>query len=132
MQLFSHSLIHKLIRFGISGGTTTLLYGLLSWSMLAATSLPFLIVHTISYALCIPVSYLLQRNFTFQHKGTHKVSIPRFATLNLIAFLVSTFAAGIASFVFGTPDWIAVLIVMITVPIASFIAMWLWVFVDKK
>ena len=124
--------LSKLFRFAVAGGTATLLYLALSFIVNALTAWPFMLIHVLSFALAIPCSYLLQKIFTFRHKGAHKQALWRFLVTVFTTFGVSTFAAHYAVGVLGAAHWIGFVTVAIIVPLISFICMQFWVFVERK
>lgn len=127
----SNILIKKLLRFGFSGGIGTLLYGLLAISMSYLSQLDAMAVHVLAYALCVPVSYLLQRNFTFRYEGQHRVAILKFITAAVLAFCVSTLLVQLIKDS-GYPEYLGTLIVMVIVPVSSYLTMQLWVFTETR
>lgn len=116
-----------LLRFGISGAVNSLLYGVLSVALTSLTGLSVLLVHMVAFIFCVPVSYALQRGFTFRHESAVRQSAPKYLLLMLILFLtgfvpIETARALEWSRLFG----IAMAVAMI--PLVSFIAMRLWIF----
>ena len=121
----------RLIRFAISGGLSTILYGVFAVLFGFLTSFSAMTSHIVAYILCVPVSYLLQRNFTFKHKGNHKIAVPKFITAFIAAFAISTITVEILVNNLGFAKEIGTISVMIIVPIVSYLTMQLWVFKAK-
>lgn len=124
-------MIFKLLRFGLSGGLATLAYGTIALIASYATLWQPMTVHFVAYGLCLPISYLLQRNFTFRFTGKHSVSMPRFFVAMVATFLCSSLAVQKVQDM-GYPDIYGTLSVMVVIPLISFIVMQLWVFQQKR
>jgi putative flippase GtrA len=76
-------LVRKVVTFGIIGGGCALLFFVINYVCLRLLGIPFLIALALTYLICFPVGYLLQRNLTFRSNVQHKRSLPRYFLLHL-------------------------------------------------
>jgi putative flippase GtrA len=102
--------------------------GWLSWVAL----LPTLANHVLSFSAAVPVSYLLQKKFTFRHTGQHRYSLPRFIIANGAAFLASGLTVGLAKDLFGLREVAVIAIVLVIIPTVSFLMMAFWIFIEPN
>jgi putative flippase GtrA len=120
----------KLVRFGLTGGLATLLYGLFAMAIYAVAGWSTLAVHTLAFALAIPVSFFGQMLFTFRYRGARLRALLRFLATAAIAFSLST----VAVYVVEQRGWhyaVGIVVTMLIVPLISFLMMLLWVFTDS-
>jgi putative flippase GtrA len=121
----------KLMRFALVGGSATLLYALFAIGLHQLWALPVLVGHVLAYLLAVPLSYLGQRHFAFSYRGPQLPALGRFLVTAGLAFAVSTCVVYVGDEVFHWHYLVAIGITMILVPTVSFIAMLLWVFIDR-
>jgi putative flippase GtrA len=120
----------KLVRFGMTGLSSSLLYALLV-SLLLRIPDGMVLAHCIAYALAIPYSYFAQRGFTFRSSQSHAISFPRFVLTNILGFLLST-AIVATAVALKIPAMIAIALVVIVVPLISYLCMNAWVFPNRS
>ena len=129
---FNRLLFWQIIRFALSGLLATLLYGLIALALKLTTSLDFMVINLLSYVLSIPLSYTLQKFFTFHSSASHTKAFPRFVVTAFIALIVSTIIAKFIIQKLNYPEHVGFLSVMIIVPLISLVLMQLWVFTENK
>lgn len=117
----------QIARFGVSGGLSTLAYGAIAIALTYWTAWTPLEVHLTAYAACIPVSYTLQRNFTFRHRGRRRESFPKFIVALILTFLVGTLLVKAVE-ILGWRQYIGTVCVMVAAPITGYLAMRWWAF----
>jgi putative flippase GtrA len=86
-------LIRKLVTFGMIGGGCAVLFFVINYACLRLLGIPFFVALALTYLICFPIGYLLQRNLTFRSSVRHKRSLPRYFLLHL---------GGLGSVYFGT------------------------------
>ncbi|SEH05618.1 GtrA family protein [Candidatus Venteria ishoeyi] len=128
---YENSTIYRLIRFILSGGLTTILYGAFNTFFILFGHYSILFSHTMSYLLCIPISYLLHRNFTFRHKGKQSESAAKFITIIAITYTISSIFTWVLVDNLQLSPYIATLMIMIVIPVVSYLTMYLWVFINE-
>ena len=119
----------RLLRFGVVGLSSSLLYALLA-SLLLHFHAGLLLAHCTAYALAIPFSYFAQRGFTFRSRHSHMVSFPRFVLTNAVSFLLSTGIVAAAT-ALQLMAAVAIAAVVIIVPLLNYLCMNAWVFPDR-
>jgi putative flippase GtrA len=125
---FDRTQLLKLIRFGVVGLSSSLLYGLLA-SALVHAHVALVIAHCIAYALAIPFSYFAQRGFTFRSNRLHVMSFPRFLLTNAVSFLLSTGIVAMST-ALQIPAAAAIAAVIVFVPLINYLFLNAWVFPD--
>ena len=123
--------VAQLVRFALSGGLATILYAVVAIGLARATELDAIAVHVLAYFICIPMSYLLQRGYTFRHTGSRAVSGLRFLVVATTAFLASTVAVILAEMAELPPN-AGTLAVIVIVPTTSYLMMRMWVFRQEE
>lgn len=119
------------LRFLISGGASTLAYGALSLLLTFTDLASAFTAHVIAYLTCIPLSYVLQRMFTFGYQGSVAGSFTRFAVVNGSCFVAASLV--VASFTsLGFAPLVGTLAVMVVIPVVGYLSMRLWVFAEGK
>ncbi|MEP5661519.1 MAG: GtrA family protein [Hyphomicrobiales bacterium] len=117
----------KLFRFGIAGVMNSLLYGLFSLTLTNLGDYSAIAIHAIAFSMCVPISYFLQRDFTFRHSGAHRQSAIRFLALMTVLFLVGLFTVEVANWLDLT-RYAGIAMVILIIPLTSFFAMRFWIF----
>jgi putative flippase GtrA len=125
-------MIARILRFGAVGSLCTFVYLGVVLTLARMTPLPPLANHVLAFGALVPVSYFLQKGFTFRYAGPHRYSLPRFVVANSLAFLASTAGVAIAKQQFGLGEIGTIGIVVVIIPIMSFLTMMLWVFIDPN
>jgi putative flippase GtrA len=73
----------KLATFGVVGGGCAMLFFVINYTFLRLLGIPFFVALALTYMICFPIGYLLQRNLTFRSNVQHKRSLPRYLLLHL-------------------------------------------------
>jgi putative flippase GtrA len=126
--LRSRELWARLLRFAAAGGASTVLYGLFTWSLVGLAEAPPLIATILGYLLVLPVNFLLQKVFTFRSKAPAAVEMPRFVLVHGANIAVSALGMHILVDRLQADYRLGIMLTMVLVPIATFLAMHLWVF----
>lgn len=119
------------LRFLISGGASTLAYGALSLLLTFSNLAGAFSAHVIAYLACIPLSYCLQRVFTFGYQGAVAASFTRFAVVNGACFAAASLVVALFTAA-GFAAWVGTLAVMVVIPVVGYLSMRLWVFAEGK
>jgi putative flippase GtrA len=125
-QLLFHE-VSKLLRFSISGALNSALYGLFSVAFTGLTDWSVTAVHALAFFLCVPVSYLLQRDFTFRYHGPSGQSAFRFFMLMALLFAVGLVTVALVQWL-DRSRYIGIVLAILVIPFTSFIAMRYWIF----
>ncbi|GAB2795123.1 GtrA family protein [Halomonas shantousis] len=115
----------KLVRFGIVGGGATLVHLVVAWTLLYfAPHWSPLIVNFIAFLVAFSFSYLGHRHFTFNSEG----SVAKFFVVAFAGFALNNGLLAILLGVTQLPDYVALTITTLLVPIVSYLAARLWAF----
>lgn len=125
------ALFWRVVRFIVSGGATTVVYAAIATVLTMVLAYPLWIGHSVAYAMCLPLSYWLQKNFTFQVLAAVRTARARFLFQSLVTYGVSTMIVTLSELI-AVPRLVTIALVCFTVPAISFVAMQLWVFVEPR
>lgn len=118
----------RLLRFAAAGGISTALYGLFAWSFIGLAGVPPLIATVLGYLLVLPVNFLLQKLFTFRSGAPAAVEAPRFVLVHGANIAVSALGMHVLVDRLHADYRVGIVLTMALVPVATFLAMHLWVF----
>jgi len=117
----------RALRFAGVGGLSSLAYVVLAGG-LSTTALPAVTAAALAYLVLLPVNFVAHRHATFRSTRPPQKQIGRFAVLHLASFGAATGGMAAAVTGFGLSPWIGAASALVLVPLASFLAMQLWVF----
>jgi putative flippase GtrA len=120
-----------LARFLITGVGANLLFLLLSYAFVRGSVAPFW-ASMAAYAIAFVVSYLAQRNWTFEARHRHARSLPRYFVLQLGCATLSGGLAEGAVRVVGLPPLAMAVFTAGVVGLISYVLSSTWVFPDAQ
>lgn len=126
--LHGHSLPAKLLRYGVVGVLSSVFYGIWTWLLVQAASLPPITASVTGYILAIPFSFFMQKRFAFRSDGRARLEAPRFLLVHAINIIASIAIMHVTVSVLQVDYRFGVVQTMVLIPLLSFIAMNLWVF----
>ena len=117
----------KIIRFGAVGGTSTVLFALLTWLMVEKIDIHPVLATILAYLLLLPPNFAAHKYFTFASKG--KVASESAKFLFVHGLNIGLSAGGMAAITYAQLDyrW-GIVFSAVAVPIIVFIVMNAWVF----
>lgn len=115
-----------LFRFFIVGVINTAFYAALLFLFVEIFFLYVTISNIIAFIIVNTTSYILHTKFTFQ-KNTSINSYKRFVFVSITA-LIAIGSISFAAEAFGLNYWVGFLLIVILLPLVSYIAMRIWVF----
>lgn len=124
--------LHRLVRFGLSGATTTLFYFVLTNVLVFALHVPPVAASVCAYLLSIGVSYLLQSRFTFQTGQDSFDQIAKFVVTSVAGLIVSWCVMAWSTNLMAWPYFVGAAIVCFLIPVANFFVFRGWVFAVRK
>ena len=128
-SLSGRSIRHQLLVFVAVGGTATLLYVILTSSLIGLdTGIPDWLMGALCYALFIVPTYLAQRRFSFRSDARHQVAFPRYAAVQAISLGLVAVLSFVFYSVLGIAAPVGALIVAAIAAGASFMLLRLWAF----
>lgn len=124
--------LHRVVRFGLSGLVSTLVYFVLTNALVLVASMMPTTASVCAYLLSLGVSYLLQSRFTFRVNADSVDQIVRFVVTSLAGLMISWCAMAIAVDALALPYVIGAAVVCILIPVANFFMFRSWVFATHK
>lgn len=127
-KMISWRELQRIGRFGLVGVGATLVYAsgfALSVKELGVTPV---VGTTIGYILSTAVSYFGHQGFSFAVSADHGDYLPRFISLSICSYLISTGMVVIISDVWHLPYQIAVAAPTVTIPVINYLLSRFWVF----
>ncbi|MBL1277264.1 MAG: GtrA family protein [Ectothiorhodospiraceae bacterium] len=119
-------------RFAVSGGLATLTHVSVAIVMIEWFSVRPVFAAGIAFAVALVISYSLNYHWTFSASGPHRVMLPRFVLVAILGLLLNigiTYSVvDMAGYWYGY----ALMLVVISVPIMTFVLSKLWVFVQAE
>ncbi|MFS6545868.1 GtrA family protein, partial [Staphylococcus aureus] len=79
----------KFVRFVIVGGGCALLYFVLMWFSRARLGLTPFLATICAYGVSFCVAYTLQHRWTFRSDTTHRVTLPRYALVQVTCAILT-------------------------------------------
>lgn len=124
-------LILKLVRFGLVGGASTVLYALLTWQGVESLGLRPTLAAALSYALLIPPNFIAHKYFTFGSEGNVGRESGKFVLVHALNLGLSV--AGMAVIEWLGADYrIGIATSTVAVPVIVFLLMNSWVFRSQQ
>lgn len=117
----------KLFRFAGAGIAVTLTYVGVAWLVAEITAAAPLAASLWGYAAAVAISYPTQKYFTFRSTGAHRVELPRYAVICVVAFLGSVGSMAAVTVV-GWDYRVGLAVAVVAVPALNFTAMNVWAF----
>lgn len=126
-MLQAKELAGKLIRFGAVGGTSTLLFAVLTWLMVDKTGMHPVLATILAYLLLLAPNFAAHKYFTFASKGKVASESGKFLVIHGLNIGLS--AGGMTAITHAQLDyrW-GIVFSAIAVPVIVFIVMNFWVF----
>ena len=121
----------QLVRFGIAGGLTTVLYTIV-YSPLAAFKITSEQVANIAgYLVAMLSGYLIHSRWSFRgHETSAKAAAPKFFAVSLVSYAMNTFWIWLLTddAMYAGPWWWPLIPVLFVTPLVTFALQRLWVF----
>ncbi len=126
-MLQAKELAGKLIRFGAVGGTSTVLFAVLTWLLVDKTGMHPVLATVVAYLLLLAPNFAAHKYFTFGSKGEVASESRKFLVVHGLNIGLS--AGGMAAISHAQLDyrW-GILFSAVAVPAIVFIVMNFWVF----
>jgi putative flippase GtrA len=120
----------QIITFAGIGVANTFFHGLVLVFVMENLKWPVLLAHLLAFSAANIFSYVLNSRFTF-HSALGLVSYGRFLIASLFSLCLTLMISGAAQW-WGLHYWKGFLLVVILVPIFSFVIMKFWIFNPVK
>lgn len=121
----------RLVRFAVVGVGAALLFFLLSWTLVAAGSPPF-VGSVIAYTLAFVVAYSAQRGWTFGGRHDHGRALPRYLVTQLACAMFAGLSAHVAVSMFSASPLVMSAVITVATSVVSYVLSSVWVFRDNE
>lgn len=115
-------------RFSLVGVVNTVLYFIITNTIIYLELAESLVASNFTYALLIIISFMGHSNFTFRVKTIKSIQFKKFLTLSLIGLLISNTIILVNAQFYNAPPFLAILIISIIIPLINFFVLKYWVF----
>lgn len=122
----------RIVRFGIVGVGSTLIYAVLAWIFTVRMEMPAVVGSILAYCCGAVFSYTTHRRVTFRSTQSVRHEAPRFAGISFAGWIVAIISPLILTNAWGLPPIVAIVFASIAVPILSFIGMERFVFRSRQ
>jgi putative flippase GtrA len=121
----------QLIRFGLVGVTSTLIYFASYWLTGFVGELPAWLRGAISFCPSIAANYTLQRSFTFKSQRSHAHAGPRHLTVQLGSMALNSAFLWVLVDTLRLPYWPSQLSAFVVMTACSYVGQRYWAFRDE-
>ncbi len=118
----------RLVRFGLVGGVSTVIYAAFAWIFTVSLGMPAVLGSILAYCLAAVFSYNAHRRVTFRSDRPVAEEAPRFAGISLAGWIVAIISPLILTNGWGLPPVVAIVFASVAVPIMSFVGLERFVF----
>ncbi|MCK1287609.1 GtrA family protein [Bradyrhizobium sp. 44] len=130
--LVSSSSVRLILRFGLMGVTTTLVYFVLTSAFVLSRMMTPVFSSVCAYVISVAVSYLMQSRFTFRVDGHSLEHVARFVVMSLAGLVVSWCVMALTVDLLHWPYLTGAIGVCVMIPVLSFFLMRGWVFGGRE
>jgi putative flippase GtrA len=125
--------IARVARFGVIGLLATATYFLTTVALgNPPVSMEPIAANTIGFILSVVVSYVGHHRFTFRMDGAHGYYFPRFISVTVVLFLLSTAAVAVFRDILGYSHTLVTATIAVSYPVASYALNFLWAFTRRS
>lgn len=117
-----------ILRFGVSGVTTTLAYFVLTNAFVLSRMMTPVFSSVCAYVISVAISYLMQSRFTFRINGDSLDQVVRFVVMSLAGLVVSWCVMALTVDLLHWPYLTGAIGVCVIIPVLNFFLMRGWVF----
>lgn len=118
----------RVLRFGLVGGTATLTYLVAALISGEVFHLAPLVASTVGLLASCGVSYIGHCAFSFRVASDHRLYLPRFLVMAVIAYVTQLTAMAIITDLLLLPYQYGVAAVVVMIPLVNYAVSRLWVF----
>ena len=122
---------HLVVRFGVTGVTTTLVYFVLTNAFVLSSMMPPALSSVCAYVISVAISYVMQSRFTFRVNGLSLDQVARFIVMSLAGLVVSWCAMALTVDVLQWPYLTGAIGTCVIIPVLNFFVLRGWVFTTQ-
>lgn len=116
------------LRFAVAGGVSTLCYAALSLLFARLWTAPLFLLSMLAYALCMPLSFIGHRLWSFRSKGPWRQEGRRFLALNALGYSVAAISPLLLHDLGHAGEYLSIMVTCVVIPCVNFAAMRVFVF----
>lgn len=131
MRSIDRALVGRLVRFALTGGVSTLLYGVATWWFVGRMHMAPALASLLGYLLAVPVNFLLQRSFAFRSSNAVHGDAARYLLAHGANMAASTLFMQVLVAWLHMDYRIGIVVTMIAVPVLMFLLLDRWVFAKR-
>jgi len=118
----------QFLRFGVVGIAASATHIAVALLLIEQAKLDVMAANALAFLIAVIVSYAGNHAWTFRREGRHGTYFPRFLATSLAGLFLNQAIVFVAVRLFGLGYLAAILIVVATVPLLTFIVSKLWAF----
>jgi putative flippase GtrA len=118
----------EVVRFGVSGAATELVYFALLWLLGRVLDVPMWWRATLAYVGSFAVNYFMQRSFTFRSSKKHTYSGPRYLIVHAVGLAINSGVLGVTVDFLRLPFWPCQIGAIGLVAVWSYVGQKCWAF----
>jgi len=118
----------RILRFGGVGIVATLTYVVVTTALIELLAASIMTATVIGNLTAILVSYFGHLHVTFQVPPYHRIFLPRFLFTAAVGMLINVGIAWLFSVVFAIPYQAIIAIVLVALPLASYLVSRYWIY----
>ncbi len=120
--------VARFLRFSVIGFVNFAIYASTAFTLIEFAGMSAVKASLIAQAAAILVTYLGHMSYSFRVEPKHRAYVWRFMIVIALLFAMNAAISWLLSDVFGQPAHITIPVVMIVIPVSSFLLNRLWVF----
>lgn len=124
--------ILEIIRFGISGFLVMLSYAISFFLFAKYSNMHIVIINTLAYLISSVFSFTLHKYFSFKHKSKIVASeVVKFLFIAISSYIISNLIV-YTVYIFNAHYYVAITLNVTIIPIANYILMKFYLFINKS
>lgn len=128
MKFIRKYLRHKAVRYGLVGGTSTLIHIIAAYSYLYMVNNSVVISNVVGFFSAFSFSYIVQSKFVFKHTISRIKALKYF----IVQFVSLLIAISISNYVPLQDSYLKVIAVIIILPLITYLIHSIWTFSEPK
>jgi putative flippase GtrA len=118
--------LKQISRFGVVGLVATAVHVGVGLGLHGGGGIPAFWANIVAFCTALGVSYFGQTRITFPEATAGRAAFARFASIAVSGLALNQIIVWLVTSAFGGPYWLALAIIIATVPAATFLALKFW------
>lgn len=123
-------LLKRLMRFGVTGGLTSIIYFSLIYVLIGLWSMNPTLASLVSFIPAIVYNYVSHKYWSFESDLSHKASLPRFAVVTISGMGINSGIIYLGTEMMGAPFLPVQAVAIAALLVWNYMMFSLWVFSD--